>query len=250
MTDPLPPRDGDPAGPGNATGGLARPGGGGLAAAVALTMVTGSMDAVSFLALGGVFTSVMTANLSLLGMSAGARDPALAGHAVLAVTGYVLGALMSGRIVRGPEKARLARRALGVELVALGALWALWASAGGHPGGGRRQVLLALAAVAMGGQSALVRAVAPPGLSTTYFTGILTNLLADLAATGRVRRVSAGLLGALVVGAVGGGVLLTVAPSAAPALPTGLVAAVWVGAVVASVCERPRGTAGRGSGQG
>ncbi|ADI04035.1 hypothetical protein SBI_00914 [Streptomyces bingchenggensis BCW-1] len=238
MTDPLPPRDGGPAGP---AGGLAgrrggrgrvAPGGGALTAAVALTVATGSMDAIAFLALGEVFTSVMTANLSLLGMSAGTRDPALAGHAAVAVGGYVVGSLVSGRIVRGPDKRRLARRALGVEVLALGVLWALWAAADGHLDGGWRQGLLALAAVAMGGQSALVRAVAPSGVSTTYFTGMLTSLLADLVATGRVRGSSVALLSALVAGAVGGGLLLTLAPWAAPGLPTGLVAAVWLGSLV------------------
>lgn len=238
MSDPLPPRDGGPAGP---AGGLAgrrggrgrgEPGGGALTAAVALTVATGSMDAIAFLALGEVFTSVMTANLSLLGMSAGTRDPALAGHAAVAVGGYVLGSLVSARIVRGPDKRRPARRALGVEVLALGVLWALWAAADGHPEGGWRQGLLALAAVAMGGQSALVRAVAPSGVSTTYFTGMLTGVLADLVATGRARVSSVALLFALVAGAVGGGLLLTLAPWAAPALPTGLVAAVWLGSLV------------------
>ncbi|MES4908333.1 MULTISPECIES: YoaK family protein [unclassified Streptomyces] len=243
MSDPLPPRDGGPAGPaGGLSGGRGQvgPGGGGLAAALALTVATGSMDAIAFLALGEVFTSVMTANLSLLGMAAGTRDPALAGHAAVAVVGYVLGSLVSGRIVRGPDKRRPACRALGGEVLALGVLWALWAAAGGHPDGGLRQGLLALAAVAMGGQSTLVRAVAPAGVSTTYFTGMLTGLLADLAATGRVRGSRVALLSALVTGAVGGGLLLTLAPRTAPALPTGLVAAVWLGSLVGEACEDRR----------
>ncbi|WP_065967372.1 YoaK family protein [Streptomyces sparsogenes] len=231
-----------------------RPGGADLAAAVALTVATGSMDAIAFLSLGGVFTSVMTANLSLLGMSAGTRDPQLAGNAALALTGYVLGALVGGRIVHGPSgspgRRRRARRALAVEVLALGALWGLWAAAGGHPGGGRRTGLLALAAVAMGGQSALVRAVAPPGMSTTYFTGMLTNLLADLAATGRVRWVTATLLTALVAGAAGGGLLISLAPSAAPALPAGLVAAVWLGSLASAARTGPRGRGRRGGRDG
>ncbi|MEU1789314.1 YoaK family protein [Streptomyces sparsogenes] len=270
MSDSRPPGEGGaeggsdgPAGPpdrapSGLTGGSGRdrPGGADLAAAVALTVATGSMDAVAFLSLGGVFTSVMTANLSLLGMSAGTRDPQLAGDAALALTGYALGALVGGRIVHGPSgspgRRRPARRALAVEVVVLGALWGLWAAAGGHPGGGRRTGLLALAAVAMGGQSALVRAIAPPGVSTTYFTGMLTNLLADLAATGKVRWVTAALLAALVAGAAGGGLLIALAPPAAPALPTGLVAAVWLGSLASAARTGPRGRGGRGGrgGQG
>ncbi|MEV5787146.1 DUF1275 family protein [Streptomyces sp. NPDC052287] len=42
--------------------------------------MTGAGDAISFLALGGVFTSVMTANLALLGLAVGSRDLILRGH--------------------------------------------------------------------------------------------------------------------------------------------------------------------------
>ncbi|MBI0301145.1 DUF1275 domain-containing protein [Streptomyces sp. PRKS01-29] len=196
---------------------------GGAVAAVALTVATGAMDAISFLALGGVFTSVMTANLSLLGMSAASPDATLARDSAVAMAGYVGGALLSGRIVRGSRPALRARCALAVELLALGGLWGAWAGADGHPAGGRQLGLLAVAACAMGGQSGLVRAVGPPGFSTTYLTGTLTGVLVDAVRSGTVRRLSIALLGGLVVGAAAGGLLVTHAALAAPALPAGLV---------------------------
>lgn len=52
---------------------------------VVLAATTGATDAMSFLGLGGVFTSVMTANLVLLGVSAGQRSGALAVHVGTAV---------------------------------------------------------------------------------------------------------------------------------------------------------------------
>ncbi|MET7761540.1 YoaK family protein [Streptomyces sp. NPDC005336] len=214
---------------------------GALVAGIALTVATGAMDAISFLALGGVFTSVMTANLSLLGLSTGAHDPDLARDAAVAIAGYTAGALVSGRIVRGNRPAWRARCALGVELLALGGLWAVWTTAGGHPTGGRQLGLLAVAALAMGGQSGLVRAIGPPGMSTTYLTGILTGLLVDLALTGRVRWINAALLAALVAGAAGGGLLIAHAARAAPALPTGLVALV----LLASLTSLARDDHGR-----
>ncbi|MFD7502969.1 YoaK family protein [Streptomyces sp. NPDC059850] len=207
--------------------------GGLVATAVALTVATGAMDAISFLALGGVFTSVMTANLSLLGISAGAQDPERARDAAVAVAGFVAGALLSARIVRGERPARRARWALGAEVLALGGLWAGWATAGGHPGQGAQSALLAVAALAMGGQSGLVRAVGPPGMSTTYLTGTLTGLLVDMARDGRVRWASAALLAALVVGAALGALLVTHAARAAPALPAGLVALVLLASFTA-----------------
>ncbi|MFI0776805.1 YoaK family protein [Streptomyces sp. NPDC021212] len=200
--------------------------GGPVATAVALTVATGAMDAISFLALGGVFTSVMTANLSLLGISAGAQDPGRARDSAVAVAGFIVGALLSARIVRGGRPVRRTRWALGVEVLALGGLWAGWATAGGHPGGGLRLGLLAVASLAMGGQSGLVRATGPPGMSTTYLTGTLTGLLVDMARDGRVRWVSVALLAALVAGAALGGLLVTHAAPVAPALPTVLVALV------------------------
>ncbi|WP_413104670.1 YoaK family protein [Streptomyces sp. Inha503] len=196
---------------------------GGAVAAVALTVATGAMDAMSFLALGGVFTSVMTANLSLLGMSTASLDATLARDSAVAMGGYIVGALVSGRIVRGSRPALRARCALTVELFALGGLWAVWASAGGHPAGDRQLGLLAVAALAMGGQSGLVRAVGPPGFSTTYLTGTLTGVLVDAVRSGTLRRLSIALLAGLVVGAAAGGLLVAHAARAAPALPTGLV---------------------------
>ncbi|QKV90940.1 DUF1275 domain-containing protein [Streptomyces sp. NA02950] len=214
---------------------------GGLTAAVALTVATGAMDAISFLALGGVFTSVMTANLSLLGLSTGAHDPHLARDAAVALCGYVTGALMSGRIVRGRRTARRARWALAVELLALGVLWVVWDTAGGHPAGGRQLGLLAVAALAMGGQSGLVRAVCPPGFSTTYLTGVLTGVLVEAARGRRVRWADLSLLAALVAGAACGGLLIAHAARAAPALPTGLVALV----LLASLTPLARDRTGR-----
>ncbi|WP_443034851.1 YoaK family protein [Streptomyces sp. BE133] len=62
-----------------------------------LTLVTGAGGAISFLALGGVFTGAMTANLALLGLAVGSRDLTLAGHALVAFGGYICGALAGTR---------------------------------------------------------------------------------------------------------------------------------------------------------
>ncbi|HEY5990219.1 MAG TPA: DUF1275 family protein, partial [Streptosporangiaceae bacterium] len=47
---------------------------------VLLTATTGAVDAASFLALGTVFSSVITGNLVLLGIAAGVGRSALAVH--------------------------------------------------------------------------------------------------------------------------------------------------------------------------
>ena len=63
-------------------------------------MTSGVLDAVGFLGLGGVFASVMTGNLVLLGLSGGTRDRSLAVHAAVAIGCYVVGVAVGTRVVR------------------------------------------------------------------------------------------------------------------------------------------------------
>ena len=65
---------------------------------VALTVVTGLVDAVSYLALGHVFVANMTGNVVFLGFAL-AGAPGLSAPASLAALGaFLLGALAGGRI--------------------------------------------------------------------------------------------------------------------------------------------------------
>jgi uncharacterized membrane protein YoaK (UPF0700 family) len=67
-------------------------------AAVALAVTSGATDAIGFLALGGVFTSVLTGNMVMLGISVGRADSALAGHVAVAVVSYIAGCALGARI--------------------------------------------------------------------------------------------------------------------------------------------------------
>src|ERR1019366_10626488 len=71
-------------------------------AVMLLAMTSGALDAIGFLGLGGVFASVMTGNVVLLGLSAGTRNGVLAAHAVVAISGYVIG-VTAGVRVAGPR---------------------------------------------------------------------------------------------------------------------------------------------------
>src|ERR1700734_2392421 len=63
-----------------------------------MTAVTGMVDAVSFLALGRVFTANMTGNVMLLGFAVG-RTPGLSTErSLLALTFFLIGAVLGGRI--------------------------------------------------------------------------------------------------------------------------------------------------------
>jgi uncharacterized membrane protein YoaK (UPF0700 family) len=189
---------------------------------VVLALTTGALDVVSYLRLGKVFSSVMTGNLALLGVSAAQRTPDLALNAGLALAGYGLGVLAGGAFAGTPERdqpawPRAATITLVVELLVLAGFSAGWLAEGGHPSGGPRLVLLALAAAAMGIQATAIRRLGR--MSTTYLTSTLTGLLQALA----LRRWpsqwqrSTGVLLALVVGAVLGGLAAEQAPATVPA---------------------------------
>ena len=80
-----------------------------------LALTAGATDALSFLGLGGVFSSVMTANLVLLGLSAATHNATeyggeLAAHAGFALAGYLTGALTAGRLLRADPADVAARR--------------------------------------------------------------------------------------------------------------------------------------------
>lgn len=190
-----------------------------------MAVTTGGMDAIGFIAMGGVFASVMTGNLVLLGVSIGHRNGSLATHVGVALAAYVVG-VVAGFIVAGrPDRGRptwpaRVTAALLVELALIVGLTVGWELAGGHPVGDPQLLLLGLAALAMGVQSSAVRSLAAPGLSSTYMTGTLTSLVSAVAAGDRLagQRQNLAVITALVVGAAVGGVLVLEVPRAAPAV--------------------------------
>src|SRR5205823_5710765 len=87
---------------------------------------TGAVDASCFLHLGNVFSSVITGNLVLLGVSAATQSASLAIHSGVALAGYsagvLVGAPIATRRARGGETWALSVSVtLGGELAAIGA---------------------------------------------------------------------------------------------------------------------------------
>lgn len=201
--------------------------------AVGLAAASGATDAISLLRLGSVFTSVMTGNLVLLGLSAARRDGAQAAHALVAISAFSAGVAAASRVGGRAAGERPWSRgvgvALGVELAVLCGFLLLWEGSHGRPSGTAQLLQLACAALALGMQSGAVRAMGIAGLSTTYFTGTLTALVGTSATGGRPSRRSAVLLAAVAAGAAGGGALAVQAPPAAPLLPVALVLLVVLG---------------------
>ncbi|HEY1966977.1 MAG TPA: YoaK family protein [Pseudonocardia sp.] len=147
---------------------------------LALTVVTGLVDAVSYLALGHVFVANMTGNVVFIAFSlAGAPEFSLIASA-LALVSFVGGAVLGGRI--GHRYTHRGRRLLVLlaaqaVFVTAGYLVAVFASGLGD--GPARYVLIVLLGLGMGNQNAGARSLAVPELTTTVLTMTITGASAD-----------------------------------------------------------------------
>ncbi|WP_316519891.1 YoaK family protein [Kitasatospora brasiliensis] len=169
-----------------------------------LTVVTGVVDAVSYLELGHVFVANMTGNVVFLGFALAGAANLSATASLAALAAFLLGALTGGHLARRlpGHRGRLLTAAVAVQSALVAAATALAALAG-HTSDPARYTLIGLLGFAMGGQNAVVRALKVPDLTTTVLTMTITALAADR--TGPRRLASAvwmfvgALLGALLV---------------------------------------------------
>jgi uncharacterized membrane protein YoaK (UPF0700 family) len=149
-----------------------------------LTLAAGSMDAISYLGLGDVFTAMMTGNIVFLGLSMGQGEFLAALRGIVAITGFSLGVAAGAVIVdrkpRDSDWPVAVTWALALEVALLVLFVLLWNCCGGELSRALRYGLILLSAMAMGIQSAAARHLGVPGITTTYITGTLTTLMATL----------------------------------------------------------------------
>jgi uncharacterized membrane protein YoaK (UPF0700 family) len=217
---------------------------------LALTAVTGFVDAVSYLALGHVFTANMTGNIVFLGFAMAAVPGLSVARSGAALGAFAVGAIGGGRLAArmgGVGRQRCAGMAFGIESILL------FAAAGVARGAGadadllqdpaRLYPLIALTGLAMGVRNAAVRKLAERDLTTTVLTLTITGLAADSSLAGGEnpgwpRRASS--VGLMFAGALAGAWLLRYSL----ALP------IAVSGAISGVCALAAyGTAG-GSGSG
>jgi uncharacterized membrane protein YoaK (UPF0700 family) len=191
-----------------------------------LTVSSGAVDGISFLALGKVFSAFMTGNIAFLGLRvAGAGAPG-AVAILVSMAAFAVGVYLSTRIVKPSEGSGMWPQrvtvALGVSLIAHAFFLVVWFASNGQPSIDVAHVLLGLWGLAMGMQSAAVRTLHVDGVFTTAATATIIFLVGDLtnwSATVVERRRLAGVLISLFVGAAAGGLLLVHAHIFAPVLP-------------------------------
>src|SRR2546426_10982579 len=211
----------------------------------ALTASSGAIDAISFLALGKVFSAFMTGNIAFLGLRlAGASGPGVVAI-FSSMLAFAAGVYLSTRIVKHSSDAGIWPQrvtvALSVSLIPHAAFLAVWFATNGQPSIDVAHVLLGLWGLAMGMQSAAVRTLHVEGVFTTAATATVIFLAGDLtnwSATVVERRRLAGVLVSLFVGATAGGLLLVHAHIYAPVLP--FVITVSAVATAAIVLRDPR----------
>jgi uncharacterized membrane protein YoaK (UPF0700 family) len=206
--------------------------------AIALTFASGANDVASFTRLGGVFTSVMTGNIVLWGLSVAERSLELASHTAVSIAGYIAGVALGTWVAHGFKTVSQGKPAdeegrasvlpghvnwtLFGELILLAGMAIGWEITGAAPAGWAQFCLLAVLAAAMGMQSSAVNEMGLTSVSTTFLTGTLTGLVSSLVSPGKdtphgLRR--GGVLIGLAAGAGLCGLLVATAADLVPVLP-------------------------------
>ena len=162
---------------------------------VGLTIVTGLVDAFSYLLLGHVFVANMTGNVVFLGFALAGATGFSIPASLVALGSFVGGALIGGKVGsgRGRHRGRLLATAASLQGLLLVASVVVAAVSGEPVSGGYRYVLIILLGISI------------PDLTTTVLTLTITGVAADSAIAGgagsaagrRLVAVTAMLVGAL-----------------------------------------------------
>jgi len=184
---------------------------------LALTAVSGILDAVSFLALGHIFTANMTGNIVFLAFAAVGTPGISVARCITSLAAFLSGAVIGGyfcRGIAGPMRCHWLRVSATCEAALLfaAAIAAIALDGDSTALQARQYAVIVLLAVAMGLRNAAVRQLAVPGLTTTtVVTTTLTGLVADLALADSSNSHSSrrvGSIASLFVGAAMGALLL------------------------------------------
>jgi uncharacterized membrane protein YoaK (UPF0700 family) len=212
------------------------------AATVALAVTSGATDAIGYLLLGHVFTSAMTGNLVLLGISLGHRNGVRAGRVIVSLASFTVGCAVGARIA-GEARANdsvwptAVTRALVLESGLFVCYATEWWTSGGHPSVAAKTALLGTGAVALGIQSATMQRFGVTGLNTTFLSGALMRFVSGLATGERFRDVAHQLL--LLVGLVTGGAITALVVLHSPEfVPIVQLAPLSVALVLAAIVNR------------
>jgi uncharacterized membrane protein YoaK (UPF0700 family) len=153
---------------------------------VVFAFAAGFVDALSILGFGGVFASVMTGNTILLGLAIARGEPLSAILSAIAIAAYV-GGLTAGTWIgysspnhRGTTWTSGAMKVFISEFLLLLALAIIGVYVRETPSSDQMDVLIALASMSMGMQSAGFYVLGVSGISTTRLTSTYDSFVMDL----------------------------------------------------------------------
>jgi uncharacterized membrane protein YoaK (UPF0700 family) len=175
---------------------------------VVLSVVTGLVDAVTYLALGHVFAANMTGNIIVLGFALVGTGEISASASIVSLGSFLVGAGASARLAAALQRTR--HRWLLTMLMAETALLVI-AAVLSLQTRSLDLLVVALLAVAMGMRTVTVRRLGIADVSTTVITSTLAGLAADALMHGsslRVGGVRLAVVLAMALGAAVGAVLL------------------------------------------
>lgn len=147
---------------------------------MALTFVTGALDAVGYLGMDRIFTGNMTGNIVILGMaSVGGHGLPTVGPAS-ALAAFMTGAAISGAVLRRSSKAWNVQVSilLAIGTVILIACAVVLLTSGAHPEWLRVTIASAIA-LQMGSQALIARFLAVKDMTTVVVTSTLTSLAGE-----------------------------------------------------------------------
>jgi uncharacterized membrane protein YoaK (UPF0700 family) len=141
---------------------------------LALTIVTGLVDAVSILSLGRVFVANMTGNVVFVGFALAGAPGFSLGASLSALAGFLVGAGAGGRLAIRfrSHRGRLLLVGSIVEVACVAAGLMIVAGRPAHLPGGVQDGAAAVVAVALGTQNAVVRALAVPDRADAHAHGL------------------------------------------------------------------------------
>lgn len=207
-------------------------------ALLALTFVTGVVDAISFLALGQVFAAMMTGNVLFLGFGIAGATGSSVTPPLIAVGAFVVGGGVGGFLAsrnrERPGQGLASGLALEVALLAIGAAFA--AAVTVREGETEALILISIIALAMGARNTIIRRIGVPELPTIVLSVAVASFEAGTSVTGAspehlVPRLAA--VAAMLLGAVCGALLLEIDLAVALAVAAGLSAITAVAYVLA-----------------
>ncbi|MFE5487336.1 YoaK family protein [Streptomyces sp. NPDC056527] len=151
-----------------------------------LTVVTGLVDAVSFLGLGHVFVANMTGNVVLLGFALAGAEGLSTPASAVSMAAFLAGATAAGRFGArfAAHRGRLLAAGTALQAVLVTAALVTAVVARDEVSTPVQYTLIVTLGLAMGMQTAVARRLGVPDLTTTVLTQTLTGLAADSTAAG------------------------------------------------------------------